>query len=72
MLLMLVVVVVVVAVILLLLLAVASGWGSTTTTPVVMELSFLLMCPHVALKSNAGCTDSTTHGTREFDGGRCR
>ena len=54
---------------LLLLLAVASG-GSTMTAPVVIELSFPFVCPHVALKSNAGCVDVTTRGTHEIDGGQ--
>ena len=31
-----------------------------------------VICPHVSLKSNADCIDSTTHGTREIDGGWCR
>ena len=44
----------------------------TMTAPFVRELSFLCMCPHEALKSDAGCTKPITHGTREIDGGRCR
>ena len=35
---------------------------STMTASGVIELIFLFMCPHVALKSNAGCADSATRG----------
>ena len=54
-----------------LLLAVASG-SQRWLRQALKKLIFLFMCPHVALKSNAGCADSATHGASEVDCVRCR